>query len=901
MPDGYPIQTNFTSGEISPYMFGRTDISKYFNGSAKLRNFTVKPQGGMLRRSGTRFVNEVKDSTKLTIIRRFVFSNSQKYVLEFGNLYIRIYRDGGQIQVASVPVEIVTPYLTADLQTISFSQSADVIYIAHNNYPPMTLSRTSDTSWTLSLFTTLDGPYLSVTPSVSPTVPIFLTASVITDVTIATATSAIFTATTAKNITGASSTGGFVNIHCIGHGFTTTNNIVISGIVWNTSPFSGQILFNGTWSVTVIDADHFTIPIIWPAGTGTGGTASLALSTVKYVQFRENNIWKLAQVNVFNSTTVAQVQIIDNIFSEDSQSSINYDSTYVYSSFAATFGPDDVGKFIRSTVTGGWVQITGYFSDTQMFCSAPITLIPYTYPTTLVLVNSLTRTVLIKVVSDTNVFASTDITRTIRFNYLGTQIWGTITSFTDAKNVIVTSMFSIPLDPLSQYTQPSNNGTATSWKIGAFSVTTGFPGVVNFQEQRLAFFGSIAEPQTGWLSNSGDYSNFAPTQTDSTVIDSNAITFTIASQDVNKIVWANSGPVLIVGTTGSEWMIRSSAIGSPLSPSNVTVAQQTAYGSTQLQTYRIGTSLLFIDRSGQKVRELVYNFAFDQYESHDLTVLSEHIIRLTGRAVDSCFQLNPNSQLWVVSDGGGLVSMTFLKDQEVFAWTNYDIGGNGFVESICSVPSVDQKSDTVYLVVRRTINSVTKRYIEYFESEFWPTSLTDKSTMFFVDAGLSYSGSPVNTVSGLSHLNTITPVIVADGSVRNATGPITGGNVTFDGDSATLVSVGLPFTSLYKMLPIEAGSQMGTAQGKIKRFDKLVIRILNSLGFKFGEDLTKLESVSFRSTSDLMDSSPPFFTGDKERKFTGTYDRSPSFYIQQDQPYPLSIVSIMPHVVTNSS
>jgi len=91
------FMTNFTAGELSPNMMGRTDVERYYNGCFTLENFIVLPQGGLIRRPGTRFVSEVKDSSKKTRLIPFIFSNEQSYILEFGDHYMRVCANGGHV------------------------------------------------------------------------------------------------------------------------------------------------------------------------------------------------------------------------------------------------------------------------------------------------------------------------------------------------------------------------------------------------------------------------------------------------------------------------------------------------------------------------------------------------------------------------------------------------------------------------------------------------------------------------------------------------------------------------------------------------------------------------------------------------------------------------------------
>lgn len=153
MPKARRLQTSFAKGELSPRIEGRPDLAAYFEGAKEIINFLILRQGGVERRPGTRFVKEVKDSTRDTVLIPFEFSVNDAYQLEFGHLYIRFYKisTGARIEVAGVPVEVVTPYTEADLRNIHYRQSADVLYLWDGVHPQQKLSRFSDTSWTLSL------------------------------------------------------------------------------------------------------------------------------------------------------------------------------------------------------------------------------------------------------------------------------------------------------------------------------------------------------------------------------------------------------------------------------------------------------------------------------------------------------------------------------------------------------------------------------------------------------------------------------------------------------------------------------------------------------------------------------------------------------------------------------
>lgn len=163
MPSVTAFQTNFSAGELSPRLYGRVDIEKYTNGAYRVENFIIQRYGGAKKRGGTEYIAEAKTNSGGTRLVSFIYSVTQAYVLEFGNLYIRIYTNGGRVESPpGTPVEVVTPYGPGDVFDLQFAQSADVLYITHPDYAPRTLTRNSATSFTLATLEFKDGPYLEL-------------------------------------------------------------------------------------------------------------------------------------------------------------------------------------------------------------------------------------------------------------------------------------------------------------------------------------------------------------------------------------------------------------------------------------------------------------------------------------------------------------------------------------------------------------------------------------------------------------------------------------------------------------------------------------------------------------------------------------------------------------------
>ena len=150
MPKASPIQNSFNAGELSPQLKGRADLEKYRNGCEIMENFLPQIHGPAKKRPGTRFVKEVKDSSKFTRLIPFEFSNTQAFAIEFGDETIRFFANGGIVLDGATPYEIASPYSDDELRDLEYAQSADVIYLAHPNHPPHKLARFGPTNWVIA-------------------------------------------------------------------------------------------------------------------------------------------------------------------------------------------------------------------------------------------------------------------------------------------------------------------------------------------------------------------------------------------------------------------------------------------------------------------------------------------------------------------------------------------------------------------------------------------------------------------------------------------------------------------------------------------------------------------------------------------------------------------------------
>ena len=478
-------------------------------------------------------------------------------------------------------------------------------------------------------------------------------------------------------------------------------------------------------------------------------------------------------------------------------------------------------------------------------------------------------------------FLSTDVGR---FVFLSGG-YAKITGVTDTTNATITIITAL-----------SGASATADWRLGAFSDTTGHPSSVTFFEQRLVFAGTTNEPQTLFFSKSGDYENM-DANIGGTIADDDAIIYTIASNQVNAIRFMTATRTLIVGTAGGEFTVSGGGTDVAITPTNILIKKQSNHGAANVDAIAAGNATLFLQRAKRKIRELAYNFDVDGYLAPDMTILAEHITE--GGITQMAYQQEPNQIVWMTRDDGELIGLTYQREQQVTAWHRQIFGGsfssgNAVCESVAVIPTDDAEYQ-VYVIVKRTINSVTRRYVEYLNG--FDFTETDNTTFNFLDSQLDYSGSATTTITGLDHLEGQTVSILADGSTHPDK-TVSSGSITLD-RSSTKVKVGLSFTSLLQTMRLDAGAANGTSQGKTKRIYDISLRLFESVGVEVGPDLNNMERIPFRSSTDAMDTAIPVFTGDKEIEFRGNYETDGFIFVRQTQPLPLTVLSLYPNLVTN--
>ncbi|OPY08257.1 MAG: hypothetical protein A4E67_01025 [Syntrophaceae bacterium PtaB.Bin038] len=506
--------------------------------------------------------------------------------------------------------------------------------------------------------------------------------------------------------------------------------------------------------------------------------------------------------------------------------------------------------------------------------------------------------------------------------------------------------------------------TATDvWREGAWSAYRGYPACVCFFEERLCWAGSPTKPQTIWLSSTGSFFDHTPDGTDS----DDAMALTILSDRVNVIRWMVPQNYIIAGTVGAEWRIGGASSSDPITPTSVNAKRQSTYGSNTVQGILINDVVVFVQRQGRKLRELVYNYDADVFAGRDLTLLAEHITN--GRdssdnvgIVSMDYQNEPYSLLWAVRYDGQLLCLSYERSEEIGGWSRMitqEVTGGSF-ESVAVIPGDEE--DEVWVSVKRTINGVTKRYIEYFKAFSWPD---DKEDCFHVDSGLTWDGGDPAAITNITLAN---PVVIyatntlSNGdnvrltevggteelndnvyTVANATGSsfelsgidgsaftaYTGGGLfqqvenSFDGlshlanmvaavcaeggalDEVTISSGGTVtlddyYSKVHIGLPFTARLQpMKIEAGGVKGTSRGQTKRISHLTANFYKTLACSAGPDEDNLTEIVfDQDDDPYTGEKDIPFKGRHEVSGDILLVNDKPLPLTVLSIAAFVDT---
>lgn len=413
------------------------------------------------------------------------------------------------------------------------------------------------------------------------------------------------------------------------------------------------------------------------------------------------------------------------------------------------------------------------------------------------------------------------------------------------------------------------------WSLQAWSPRNGYPQAASFFEDRLVFGGSPKHPQTYWASKTGDYLNFGTSYPGK---DDDAITGTLASGKMNAIKAIVSFGEMVMLTSGGEYRVGGSG-GQNFTPTTQQARAQEYRGITDVPPIIIGGRIIYVQRGGSIIRDLAYSYDVDKYTGDEVSILASHLFdgyEIIGMA----YQQAPESVLWCVRSDGVLLGMTYIKEQDVYAWHRHTTQGQ-FVD-VCSIPG--EVEDELWVCVKRGDNY----YVE---------QMTSQSDNVYVDAAAVYeSATARDYMTGLTWLANETVKVVGDGNRLADTEISAAGRLDVDNEFNRIVT-GLGYDTTVTTLPIEMNGQDGTWGSRKKRIQNMCVMFKDTLGGRFGFNGKPLDEIKWRST-EPYGTAVQAYTGKKKVTLPqANYEDTLMLTIKQPDPFPMTILSIIPEIL----
>lgn len=637
-------QKAFSGGEISPSLYARTDVGKYYNSVKTMRNFFTMRHGGAQNRAGTKFICEVKDSTKRVRLIPFIFSRSVSYVLEFGNLYMRVIKNGAQVTNTA-----------QNISAISNANPAVLTYVGADNY-------------------------------------------------------------------------------------ANGDEIVISGIV---GPI-GQYLNGRNFKVAGLDAGANTVQLNYLDGTPVNSTSFGAYTSGGTI----------AEVYTL-TTTYVEANLQDLKFAQSGDVMTIVHPTYPPAELSRTA---DNAWAIADISINGDLNFNGFYDGASAPQGTPGT-VDYTYAVTNVSITTGEESTGFSTVIEANGNATLSLTN---FNRI---TWGAILRtdllynfYRRDNNGIFGYIGQVNPNEVNQFDDIGYTADATDnppVDLNVFGSANDYPSTVTLYQQRKVYANTNNEPENVFFSKTGAFNSFNKSG-GSVIQDDDAVEFTLAGKLISAVYNLVDIGRLIVFTESGEWIVAGGSAGE-ITPTQINARQVSYNGSKPSPSpLVINDSCLFVQARGSVVRDFNYKIESDGYTGNDITIFSSHLF--DGFQInDWAFQQVPNSILWAVRSDGNLVACTYLKEQQMLAWHRHDTE-NGTFENIATIPGVTSQEDDVYFVIERTIDGVSKRYIEKLETRF----ISYIEDCKILDSHLTYDGTNLTATtmtlsgSGWTYTDTLT-------------------------------------------------------------------------------------------------------------------------------------------------
>lgn len=655
------VWQNFNAGEVSAKLNGRADFAKYFNSLESAENFVSLPQGPITRRPGLEYIASAKSATQSVRLVPFIFSVSQSYILEFGNLYIRFYKDKAQILSGPSPYEIVSPYAYTELSALAFAQSNDVMYIAHPSYAVRKLTRIAHDSWTLS--TVNFRPPGLKEPDYYPAGTLTLGAITGNGVSATFSSSIMLDGYVGREIRSGSGRASIIS-----YGSTTTATVDIIDNFASVGPIT-----NGSWYMTGSPVGGVTPGAVGPVGSIINITSTGATATQLSISTHTDEKWTVS------AGGAGSEYYLTNYGGGQHTGVTTKPDRLILEGFELIQG--ELGTLGTSQWCWGDNDTLGY--DT-IYLRLSGDIDPDLKDVGDILIEWIS--------SAADLFVSGDVGKYILIN----GGLGLITQVNTA--AFIKAQVLKELDSLVE-------DVSFSILSAAWNSTDGYPEATAFHDGRLFF----AMGEKVWGSVIEDYENFTPGADDD-----DALAFAIKSDTIEWLLPLQS---LINGADDGIYVMSPSGDDANLTPSNVSCKLNSNVQSSGVEPVATGSSVVFVDRARTHLYEAGYQIAADSVVANQLDILADHITR--DKIYQIAYQQNPYGIIWGVTDAGSLFSATYLPQHEVIAFSPHTSPFEAVFVSVAAIPGMSTDTDTqVWVAVKRYLNGAWVQCIELLTQFF---------------------------------------------------------------------------------------------------------------------------------------------------------------------------------------
>lgn len=800
----YSLQASFARGEVSPYLFGRVDTTAYAAGLRTLRNAFVRPEGAVSNRQGFGFTgNALTNTPKASILVPFVFSATQSYILEIGALTAQVFSGGAlvngstSVNISNVAVQFdshpsgfhthvttaaphglvqgqnvtiagvigtgacnvngtwiafiivsatefelftglgntgtytsggtvlgqlsfVTPWAAADLPLLRWSQSSDTLTMVHPNYPPYEIKRTSANAFTCLPAAYVNGPFLP------------------------------------------QNTDGTTFVYA--SGVSGTVNLVASSPIFNANQVGGLM--------QLTQQDLSQIPPWEPSKL-----------------FTDNAGNKITPVGLYRRASLKNYKCVSIGAAFPANGAATGTWVPSHSQGTQTDGDGSTVPNLAAICGVSWqYQDSGYgvvkitaFADSQHvtavvqpnYVGGP-SLLPLAVvggPTSVFGPFNFTATANQTVFTPLTGVTSTDPTKffvTVNGVYQGPSSYS-------VSGTTLTFLAGQALGAAVVVNQISQLGQTTYWAFGAFSKDQGYPSAASYFPDRLVLAATVKQPVGVFGSQTSQYHNF---QVSNPVVASDAFAVFLNARQLNAISDLIPLSDLLVGTSNIIWRLWPGSTGTALGPLAIAATPQSYYGeSPSCAAVLFGDSAIFPEYDGRRLRDLIYQFAYDKFLGQELTLYSRHLIPFGTQLKRLAYKPDPAGQMvFGLRSDGELLCCTYLREQQITGWSHFDTQGT--YDDICVVP--ENTTFALYTITNRVINGTAVRYVERWQSR-------EVNTIYdyqFLDCASTYDGR-----------NTSATTMV-----------LTGGTTWLAGDTGTVTASGT--TGWAKFLATDVGNEI---------------------------------------------------------------------------------------------